>query len=256
MKDFLTKEAVLLAFLPVISFIWALLFEIGYADSFGYSYSFIAIDLKVMIVSLAVSAGILIPIGFFYILFVRLACSGSKFDRLIALELIIPVIIVIPCCIAGFGNNIFNGLLIIFLVLSLLKFACFGLYALWFGWFEAVARAAQFEGLGDLPANFRFRLELIGKNIVTVYILILVALFISGLMVRGVGTAAAHWKSGYQTFVMEGKEYALIATYDDLVILGGVVEDQYDGLVSILPKNSDKLANLRSAKLKGFLSTF
>lgn len=255
MKEFLTREAVLLAFLPVLSFIWALLFEIGYADSFGYSYSFIAIDLKAMIVSLAVSAAILIPIAVFYAIFVRLASSDSRSDKLFALELILPVIILIPCCIAGFGNKILNAIFFGTLIFAVSKYCVLGLYTLRFGWSEAVARTARQEGLEEMPANFRVRLKIGTKGVFSIYVVVAIALIVSGLMVRGVGAAAAHWKTGYQTFIMDGKEYALIAAYDDLLILGGVVEEHFDGLISILPKNSDKLENLRGAYLKGFLST-
>jgi multisubunit Na+/H+ antiporter MnhF subunit len=255
MKELLTKEAVLLAVLPVISFIWALLFEIGYADSFGYSYSLIEIDLKIMIVSLAASAAVLVPMAAFYILFVRLACSDLKSDRLLALELILPVVILIPCCIAGFGNKIFNVLLIGSLSFALSKYAVIYLRALQYGWTEAVARAALFEGLTDRPPTFRVKEKLGAKSVLTIYFVIALMLVVSGLMVRGVGTAAAHWKTGYQTFVMEGKEYAVIAAFGDLVVLGGVLEEHFNGLVSILPKNSEKLVELRGAYFKDFLST-
>lgn len=255
MKEFLTKEAVLLALLPVISFIWALLFEIGYADSFGYSYSFIAIDLKLMIVSLAASAAVLMPMAAFYVLFIRLACSDSKSDRLLALELIIPVVILIPCCIAGFGNKILNILLVSSLIFACSKYAVIGLSALRYGWSGAVARAALFEGLTDRAPTFRAKEKLSTKSIFFIYIALSATLLITGLMVRGVGNAAAHWRTGYQTFVMEGKEYAMIASYGDLVVLGGVLEEHFNGLISIVPKNSEKLVDLRSAYFEDFLST-
>lgn len=252
-NSFFLRESVLLAVLPLVSFVGALLFEVGYAGEFGYSYSFISIDLKTMIVSIACSVVVLIPVFLFSIGVLRVLSDTSKEVRVLGLEFFLPVIALIGVCVTGFSSRVFIIFLISSLTFAISKYAFIILKGFKYGLKGALSRAAESEGLTDRAIVREGLRKLNLENKWIFHILLAMVLILLVFMVRGVGQGFAKWRSDYQTVNMNGGEYAILSAYGDLVVLGGVYDEQFNGVISIVPRNSERLAELRSAYLPSFL---
>lgn len=253
MNSFFLRESVLLAVLPLVSFVGALLFEVGYAGEFGYSYSFISIDLKAMVVSLACSVVILIPVLLFSVGVFRIMSDTSKEVRVLGLEFFLPVIALIGVCITGFSSRMFILFFLSSLTFAVSKYAFIILKGLKYGLKGSLSRAAESEGLTDrsIVREGLAKLDLGNKWIF--HILLAVVLVLLAFMVRGAGQGFAQWRSDYQTVNMNGGEYAILSAYGDLVVLGGIYDEQFNGVISIVPRNSEKLVELRNAYLPSYL---
>lgn len=53
-------------------------------------------------------------------------------------------------------------------------------------------------------------------------------------------------KTAFPTFVMDGKSYVVLAGYGDRFVLGGIVNGQFDENTLVIPKNSEKIINLKA----------
>lgn len=253
MKDLFVREGVVIAVLPVLSFMGALMFELGYAGEFGYSYSFITIDLKVMVVSLAVTIAVLIPIVAMSLGLLRVMVASSKEIRLLGLEFVLPVIAIVGFCISGFSSSLFFIFFVSSFSFAVSKYSFILLKGLRYGFKQSLSKAAVSEGLTD-TAVLRAQLGRIAfRKPFVILPVAAVVLILLAFMVRGVGQGFAHWKNDYQSVQLDGVEYAVLSAYDDLIILGGITEEQFNGVLAVYPKNSEKLANLRSAYLPDFL---
>jgi len=252
-NSFFLRESVLLAVLPLISFVGALMFEVGYAGEFGYSYSFISIDLKTMVVSLACSVLLLIPVILFSIGVFRVMSDESKEVRVLGLEFFLPVMALIGVCVTGFHSEVFIIAFISSFIFAVSKYAFILLKGLKYGLSGTLSRAAELEGLTErsIVREILKKLDLGNKWIF--HILLAVVLVVIALMVHGAGQGFAQFRSDYQTVSIDQREYAILSAYGDLIVLGGVYDDQFNGAISIVPRNSEKLTELRNAYLPNFL---
>ena len=254
MKDFLLKESVMISVLSILSFVAAYLFECGYADAFGYAHTFIEIDLKIMVISIFCVALALFPLFLYFWVFLSFGFKREKEPRLVALKMIVPIPVLIFFYITGFESKIMKWLLIVSALLALWTFIRVVYKARKLGWKQAVSEMAIAQGLKDFegPRPKGGEPRVIDKIIAyCVMVLVLVAV---GLMVRGVGGGVAHWKSNYQTFILDGEEVAILAAYGERVIVGGVTGDQFNTKLTVVPKDSEKLVDLKQAFFDGFLS--
>lgn len=254
MKEFLSKEGVLLSIFPVLAFISALLFETGYADVFGFDHAFIEIDLKIMVVSIACVAIAFFPLFLYFYVFFRLASKGAKETRFLAIPMILPIPILIGLYMTGFESKIMGWLLVGSIIGGLFTFVRALVKSRKLGWKQAISEMATSQGLKDFTGPRPKGGEPTLKDEVIAYCVMLALLFGLGLMVRGIGSGLAHWKTNYQTFVLDGEEVAIIAVYGERVIAAGVTEDQFNSKISVIAKDSGKLVGLRSAYLKNFVS--
>lgn len=256
MKTFLSKETVILAVLSVLSFIAALLFEKGYADSFGYDHSFIEIDIKATVISLACIVVAFIPLFIYLYVIFDLLAKWTKESRLLGMQIAFPIPMLILLYILGFQSKI----AVFGLIISLL-FAFFTLSkVLWksrkLGWKDALSNVAISNGLRDFVGpnpKAENKTSTLSDDIVN-FFKILIFFIIIGFMIRGVGVGVAYSKSEYQTFILDGEEVAIIASYGEIIIVGGITEDQFDRRISIIPKNSDKIKNITKAYFKEFIT--
>lgn len=254
MINFFLKESVIISTLSILAFVAAYLFECGYSDAFGYDYVFIVIDLKVMVISMACVTIVSFPLVLYFWVFFSLAFRQEKEQRLIAVQMIMPIPVLIFLYMSGFESTVMFWLLCIAVFLAFVTFVRVLFKARKLGWQEAMSHIATAEGIKEFegPRPKRKEPRVIDK--VMGYCAILVILMTLGFIVRGIGSAVAHWKSNYQTFVLDGEEVAIIAAYGERIIVGGVTGDQFNTKITIVPKDSEKLIDLKSAYFTNFLS--
>lgn len=61
-------------------------------------------------------------------------------------------------------------------------------------------------------------------------------------------------KTAFPTFVMDGKSYVVLAGYGDKFVLGGVADGNFDGNTLVIPKNSEKIINLKAVYYENLYS--
>lgn len=254
MKDILKKDGFLLALFPVLAFICAFLFELGYAYSFGYSYTLIEIDLKGTVVSLFCTVVVLFPVLFVFFVFVRFGLSDSTSKRVMALPLVYFMLCLILCCVLGFQSKFLNWLLLIGAVYAIGYYLAFAVQIHRLGWELAVSATAKRNGIKSRKYQPSTSEPLDFKNILKLYLCLVTVLLVVGLMIRGVGIASANWKSNYQVITIDEREYAVLSVYGDLLVLGGIYDEQFDRQILTISRAADRPREFRSAYLPRFLS--
>lgn len=252
--DFFKKENVLLALLPVLAFVGALLFESGYASAYGYGYEFIEIDLKVMVVALVCVGVSLFPFLAYMVLFLSLVDSGTKQARVLAFKMVLPIPVLICSYMMGFESK----LLLLFLLAMVVGWMFFLGRLFWksrkLGWNDALLDIAASSGIKDFVGpQPRPKPKTVRDDFIA-YFLIFSALLVVGMMIKGIGSGVAYWKSEYQTFTLDGAEVAIVAVYGERIIVAGITEDQFDRQISVIGKDSGKVVNLKKAYLNNFLT--
>lgn len=240
--------------LSIVSFIAAYLFECGYADTFGYAHVFIEIDLKKIVISMVCLVVAFFPLVLYFWVFFSFGFRKEKEHRFIAVQMILPIPVLIVLYVSGFDSSIMKWLLVFAVLLGLWTFVKVIFKARKLGWKEAMSQIAMAEGLKDFDGPRPKGEEARVLDKVIGYGVILVVLFAFGLMVRGIGVGVAHWKTNYQTFNLDGDEVAILAAYGERIIVGGVTGDKFNTKISIVPKDSQKLVDLKTAFFENFLS--
>ncbi|UHG95834.1 hypothetical protein [Pseudomonas sp. 7-41] len=254
MKKLLERDGFVLAALPVLSFVVSLIFEMGYADAFGYDYFFIQIDLKAMVVALVCVVLLLMPLVVFLYAFIYLIQSDSRKVRVAALPMICPVIAMLFLYITGFQSTMMKWLLFISL-----GFLAFTLLRLLFkaktkGWENALGEYADAEGVKDRSKSLGNK-ELRSQDYLYISLTIIVFISLVIFMIHGIGFGVAHWKTNYSTINHDGEEYALVASYGEKFIAAGVYDDRFNNKITIIPGDSEMLKDIKSARLDDFISS-
>lgn len=251
--EFIRKEGFLLAVLSVTAFCVSYMFEIGYADAFGISHELIDIDLKAMVAAVAAVLLSLIPlVGYCYVMF-RLGTEKSRHTRWFAIRMVMPLPMLFSVYLTGFTSLFVWASLLFAVFFSGVSIVLVALKARKVGWLQALTTAADSEGIKE----FNGQRETSGQPTVwdkLLGVLMVVFLFVViSLSVRGIGMGSAHIKSAYPSLEMEGKTYVVLANYGDRFVLGGVGDGQYDGNTYVIPKNSEKIINLKLVRYDSFL---
>ncbi|WP_156329650.1 hypothetical protein VUG52_16870 [Pseudomonas sp. LH21] len=247
------KEGVMLALLPVIAFYMAWMYEIGYADELGISRELIDVDLKMMLPALMFVFLAFVPLCLYGYLLFNLGTNRRREVRWWAIKLLMPAPLLIGVYTTGFSKiatYIAVGFTVGLMFISLLSVA---FKAIKVGWSSAMAAAADAEGIRDIdgsrpssrPAKF-------WDKLVAVSVMCFVVLVFSSMTV-GVGKAAARFKTSYSSFEMDGKEYVILAGYGDRFVLGGVKDGQFNKVTAVIPKNSEKLINVKRSSYERFM---
>lgn len=254
MKEFLNRDSFILASLPVLAFVVSFIFEMGYADAFGYDYYFIEVDLKVMVVALVCVVVVLLPLFVFLYAFLFLLKSDSKKIRAAALPMLYPVFSMFGFYITGFQSTVMK----VFLSGSLVYLA-WTLIKLFFkarsrGWEHALSEFAESEGVLERSKSENPDRSMMFRDYLYMWATVLIFTLSVVFMIRGIGFGVAHWKSNYSTVMLEGEEYALVAAYGDRFVAAGIFEDRYNYKISIIPKDSEVLKDIKSARFTDFIS--
>jgi hypothetical protein len=252
--EFLRKDNVLLALIPVLAFMGALLFESGYASAYGYGYEFIEIDLKIMVVSIICVSLSFFPFVAYLVIFLNLANYGTRQARFVAMKMILPIPLLVVSYIVGFSSKILALFLLVLAVGWVLNLGRVFWKSRKLGWNDALLDIANKSGtkqfVGPRPKEKPGTL----RDEFTNYLSLSVTLLVVGLMISGVGNGVAYWKTEYQTFTLDGDEVAIVAVYGERIIVAGITEDQFNKRISIVGKDSGKVVNLRRAYLKNFIT--
>ncbi|AZF00354.1 hypothetical protein C4J95_2893 [Pseudomonas orientalis] len=254
MKEFLKKDSFILASLPILSFVVALIFEMGYADAFGYDYYFIEVNLKVMVVALVCVIIVLLPLLIFLYAFLYLLKVDSKKTRAAALALMYPVFSMFGFYITGFQSNVIKLLLSCSLLYLAWTLAKLFFKARSKGWEQALEDYADSEGVQERSKVDGPIKSMTFKDYLYMWAAVLVFILSILFMIRGIGYGVAHWKTSYSTVMLDGEEYALVAAYGDNFVAAGVFEDRYNYKISIIPKDSEALKEIKSARFADFIS--
>lgn len=255
MKKLLDRDSFVLAALPVLAFVVSLIFEMGYADAFGYDYFFIEIDLKAMVVALVCVVVVLLPLILFLYAFLYLIQSDSKKVRVAALPMLYPVISMLFLYVTGFQSTIMKWLLFFslgFLGWTLIKLLFESKTK---GWKRALGEYADSEGVKDRSKSEGAIADLRPQDYLYMSMAVIVFVSLIIFMVRGIGFGVAHWKTSYSTINHDGEEYALVASYGNKFIAAGIYEDRFNNKITIIPSDSELLKDIKSARLDDFISS-
>ncbi|GFZ70607.1 hypothetical protein PSE10C_13490 [Pseudomonas amygdali pv. eriobotryae] len=251
--DFMRKEGFLLAVLSIAAFWVSYMFETGYADAFGISHELIDIDLKTMVVAIAAVLFSFIPlIGYCYVM-IKLGTKKSRHTRWFAIKMVLPFPMLLSLYLTGFTSVFVWSSLALTIFFSCVSVVVVAFKARKIGWYQALATAADSEGIKEISGQR----ELSGQSTIWDKLLGVVMVFflftVISLCVRGVGVGSAYIKNSYPSFGMDGKTYAILANYGDRFVLGGVDNGHYDFNTYVIPKNSEKIINLKLVRYSDFL---
>lgn len=249
------REGVVLSVAPVVAYVTAWMFEIGYAEAFGISFELIEVDLKAILISLLICLVTLLPFLAFTCLFLYMGfVNRNRRSRWWALQLMFVWFTSISLYITSFYSLFaWAGwiLSLFFLAIAFLRVAWMARRV---GWDEAFSKAADGENIrnfdGVQPETNAPTVWQTLKSVVAVFGIVLIVC----LMIKGVGGRAAMFKTAFPTFAMEGKSYVVLAGYGDRFVLGGIADGHFDGNTSVLPKNSEKIVNLKAVYYESLYS--
>lgn len=247
------RESVILALAPVAAFWAALMFENGYADVFGISHELIDIDLRTMLVSIFLVAAAFIPFVVVCFLWFDLASRKEKELRWWAIQLMMILPMLICVYIGSFQSTLSYfglGLAIVFLIIAVVRVAW---KARKVGWGAALSMSADAEGIKEFgtPRPKSGEPKIWDKILGCLVVFFLLAIL--GFMITGVGSLVARIKSVYPTFEFDQKKFVILSGYGDRFVLGGINGDHFDGTTQVIPKNSEKLINVKSVKYDDFI---
>lgn len=253
---FRVTEGLAIAFFPVIAFASALIFEIGYADAFDYSYEFIDVDLKLTIFAMFWICLILAPFFAYCCFFLWAARRGGLGARLIAFQMVLPLPMLVGWYMTGFQSHYFAiGTAVTFLI-WIIPLARFSYFWLRYDLSGAIEKLARSDGIQAEPRHPLKSDELAWYDKIFSVVFLVVIILILAVMARGAGSFVAYSKSGFPSFFSDGKEYAILSAYADRFVVGGVTDGKFDGNVYIFAKNSERLVNVRKKYYDNFLSRF
>ncbi|MGG5223462.1 hypothetical protein [Pseudomonas syringae pv. coryli] len=246
------REGVLLSVAPVVAYVTAWMFEVGYAEMYGVSTDLIEIDLKAILISLAVSLVALVPFLAFCGVFLYLGFDRSRTSRWWAIQLVFFCFPTIGLYASSFNSRIAYlglGLAVISLAISFSRVAW---KARRVGWEAAFSEAADAEGIKDLSGGRPAPTPTTFLNVALGVLFFLVVVMMFLFMVKGVGGRVAVGKEDFSTLIMDGKSYVILAGYGDRFVLGGISENKFDGNTYVIPKNSEKIVNLKNIYYRDF----
>jgi hypothetical protein len=248
------REGVILSVAPVVAYVTAWMFEIGYAEVYGISFELIEIDLKAILISLLVCLVTLLPFLVFTCFFLYLGLNRNRKGRWWALQLIFVWMSSIGLYISSFDSQIAwagLALALLFMAVSFLRVAWMARRV---GWDEAFSTAADGENIRRFDGPPAEAAAPTIKQTLISIVAILGTLLIACLMIKGVGGRAAVIKTAFPTFVMDGKSYVVLAGYGDRFVLGGISNGHFDGNTLVIPKNSEKIINLKAVYYESLYS--
>lgn len=246
-------EGMLIAFFPVFAFLSALAFEMGYADTFDYSHDLIDVDLKLMLAAMTAIVLFFAPLFIYCYGFVWAARRGSLGARVIALQMLLPLPLLVVWYMTGFQSRLTAMALLGAILTWLIPLARFCWLWLRHGFADAVEKLARSQGVKDKPTYPLKAPHIVWYDKIFALFMLAVFVLMLAVMARGVGSFVAHNKSSFSTFFSEGKEYAILSAYADRFVVSGVVDGAFDGNVYVFAKNSERLVNVKAKRYENFL---
>lgn len=251
--SFRVSEGMALASFPVFGFIAALLFEMGYADAFGYSYDLIDIDLKLTLAAMAVIALIFTPLFIYCWFMLWAARRGGVLGKLAAIQMAMPLPMLIMWYMTGFqSRNLAIGLMVAALV-ALLPLIKLGYLCLRHDLPMALGIMAASQQINAGAGKGADRQVAWYDKVFAIFMLALCAVVLV-VMTYGVGSFFAYNKSRFSMFISEGKEYVILSAYADRFVVGGITGKVFNGNVYVFAKNSERLINVRKKRYDSFWS--
>lgn len=253
---FKMTEGIVIAAFPVFGFISALMFEMGYADAFGYSHELIDIDLKLTLVAMALIALVLAPLVIYCWAFWWSASRGGAGGRLVSFQMILPLPMLICWYMTGFQSAnlaVGLGISVFIAMLPLIKLAYLCLRHDFSMALDIMVAAQRLRAKPEKKAG--------GSNVAWyekafAVLLLSVCVIALALMARGVGSLVAHNKSAFSMFVSDSKEYVILSAYADRFVVGGIANNAFDGNIYVFAKNSERLINIRVKRYDNFWRQF
>lgn len=247
------KEGVLLALLPVVAFYAAWMYEMGYADVFGISRELIDVDLKMMIPALLAVSASFVPFCLYGYLLFCLGTNRRKEVRWWALKLLMPLPLIPLVYMSGFTKSSFYPAAALASGVFVVSLVSVSLRARKIGWRQAILAAAEAEGIKEFgESHQQVRHPKIWDKLIAIAV-ILFLIMIFSVMIGGVGKAVARLRTGYSSFEADGKSYVILAGYGDRFVLGGVKDGKFDKTTYVIPKNSEKLVDVKFTRYLDFI---
>lgn len=254
-KEFLTKESVIVAVLPVFGYVVAIAYEYGYAIYFGYPLSLIVVDLRMTLTSMIFGVlYIYVLLKIFDSISVMSLAEGNfaKFLRVMLPNYLIAGVLVFA---SGFSGPFFKLGISLGVIYTLIYGVGVLVDAKKMGISAAVDKLAKEEEPKPVVTKVRYRGQVL-INLFNEYgFMVLIVL---GL-VFGAGRLAATSKNQFSSFEIDNETYAIVAIYADSVIGARLKDATLVDEFAIVSKGNDAmtkvgLLNLKEPKVKESIS--
>lgn len=248
------RDSLFVASMPVLSFMGAYLFEMGYADAFGYDYYFIELNIKSIVLGLVCVVAIFWPGAFIIFAMVQVIKEHGRIGRAIASPFIFTVFGIFGFIASGLESQFMKWFTISAVAFALFKLALVYIKLRWIGVSDALEKFATSEGILTFvgPPSPPSKPRVLDK--LTACFMLTVILVFAGFLIRGAGVGTAHLKSSYTVIEYESHEYALVAVYGDTMVLAGITEEAHNKEILLKNKSSSSPFSVRNAYFPKFTS--
>jgi hypothetical protein len=245
-KEFLTKESVIIAALPLFGYVVAIAYEYGYAVYFGYPLSLIVVDLRMTLTSMIFGVlYIYVLLKVFDFISVMSLAEGdfAKFLRVMLPNYLMAGVLVFA---SGFSGPFFK----LGISLSAIYTVIYGVGVLIdakkMGVSAAVDKLAKEEEPKPVVTKVRYRGQVL-INLFNEYgFMVLIVL---GL-VFGAGRLAATSKNQFSSFEIDNETYAIVAIYADSVIGARLKDATLTEEFAVVSKGNDAMTKVGLLNLK------
>lgn len=248
------RDSLLVASMPVLSFMGAYLFEVGYADVFGYDHYFIELNIKSIVLGLVCVVAIFWPCVLLILGMVHVIKDHGRVGRAVALPFLFPAGGMIGLVMTGLQSKFMIAFTVVTAFFAIAQLAWVYFKYKFIGVSEAFENFAKSQGISTFvgPPAPSTKPKVFDKLIA--YFMMTVLLVLAGILIRGAGVGVAHLKTSYTIVELESQEYALVAVYGDAMILAGITAESHNKEIVVKSRSSSKPFKLRTAYLPNFTS--
>ncbi|WP_053152241.1 hypothetical protein [Pseudomonas protegens] len=237
-KEFITKESVLLAALPVVGYIVAIAFEYGYAAYFNYPLSLIVVDLRMTLTS-TILGGVYLYSGWFvFEKFVNVARAKSKVSLFLRPMLPFYMFGLLVVLASGFADPYYKFAIYYSIAITVVG----GVLVAWNH--RKLGLQGALEKLQEevaLSASTTQKPEGVIDFITTYGFIILLGLG----MVCGAGRFYAHNKQQWAYFELDSQKYIVVAVYGESVVGVRLKEGDPQDEFAIISKDSEVMQKVK-----------
>lgn len=248
------RDSLLVASMPVLSFIGAYLFEVGYADVFGYDHYFIELNIKSIVLGLVCVVAIFWPCVLLILAMVHVIKDHGRIGRAVAIPFLFPAFGMVGFVMTGLQSQFMMWFTIATAFIAIAQLSWVYVRFRWMGTSDAFEKFAIAQGVSTFvgPPAPSTKPKVLDK--LTAYFMMTLLLVLAGLLVRGAGVGVAHLKTSYTVLEFESQEYALVAVYGDTMILAGITAESHNKEIVIKSRSSSKPFKVKAAYFPSFTS--
>lgn len=240
-KEFLTREGLILAALPIFGFVAALAFEYGYAVNFGYPLALVVIDLRMTLTSLVLG------LIYLYVIWVIVDFLGDiiaeggnagKFVRAISPMLLLVVILLFG---TGFHSKVFQPALWLLSAICVITICGVAFEA------RKVGVAAAFDKVADdmMGPPIKEKKKTVRAKVFDWFFPAAILVF----MLFGAGKTYAQMKRQFSYFEIGSDKYIILAVYGESVVGARLDDGKPQENFAVIAKTDESMKQLKTIAL-------